>query len=269
MKNIVKYNAEMRKSLIDKIFFIDKIDSQLFVDYGCADGIMLKFLADLFPDSKFVGYDNNAEMIQIAKANLTNMHKNIQFTNDLKIDETNKILCKLRDGKGPPLNSTVIASSIFHEMYCYEALPNGENLYFWTHIQNTCAGLKYVVIRDMCVSSKVFNQQTDLLSVAQIYHEFGPNKVELWENRWGSLNEKKSMIHFLLKYRYMSMNWDREFEENYLSYDLERLLNDIPKDYKIVHIEHYTLPFLKNQIKKDLNIDFNEKTHIKLILEKV
>ena len=260
MKNIVKYNAEMRKSLIDKIFFIDKVESDVFVDYGCADGIMLKFLSELFPDSKFIGYDNNAEMIQIAKHNLTNMHKNIQYTTELSANYFTH---------DPNMTTAVIASSLFHEMYCYETLPSGENLYFWTHIQNEFPGLKYVIIRDMCVSSKILNQQTDLLSIAQIYHKFGPSKVQLWENRWGSLNEKKSMIHFLLKYRYMSMNWDREFEENYLSYDLERLLNDIPKDYKIVHIEHYTLPFLKNQIKKDLNIDFNEKTHIKLILEKV
>jgi hypothetical protein len=34
------YNDEMRKALIDKIFFLDKVqDATVFADFGCADGI--------------------------------------------------------------------------------------------------------------------------------------------------------------------------------------------------------------------------------------
>ena len=59
------YNLSMSKSLIDKIFFMDKIDDtiKVVVDYGCADGILIRFLAPLFPEMTFIGYDKNEEMI--------------------------------------------------------------------------------------------------------------------------------------------------------------------------------------------------------------
>ena len=49
--NLNRYNLSMSKSLIDKIFFMDKIDDtiKVIVDYGCADGTLIRFLAPLFP----------------------------------------------------------------------------------------------------------------------------------------------------------------------------------------------------------------------------
>lgn len=67
-----RYNLSMSKSLIDKIFFMDKIDDtiKVIVDYGCADGALIRFLAPLFPDMFFIGYDKSEEMIgRAAKAN--------------------------------------------------------------------------------------------------------------------------------------------------------------------------------------------------------
>ena len=48
MNDLAVYNSRMRKSLLDKIFFMDKIDGcDRFLDYGCADGSMIKFLAEV------------------------------------------------------------------------------------------------------------------------------------------------------------------------------------------------------------------------------
>ena len=52
-----RYNLSMSKSLIDKIFFMDKIDDtiKVIVDYGCADGTLIRFIAPLFPEITFIG----------------------------------------------------------------------------------------------------------------------------------------------------------------------------------------------------------------------
>ena len=42
VQDVTTYNREMQKSLIDKIFFLDKVeDASLFIDYGCANGAVL------------------------------------------------------------------------------------------------------------------------------------------------------------------------------------------------------------------------------------
>lgn len=53
--DLIAYNLSMKKSLIDKMFFMDKIDDDIKVvmDYGCADGALIRFLAPLFPEIVF------------------------------------------------------------------------------------------------------------------------------------------------------------------------------------------------------------------------
>ena len=63
-----KYTSEMAKSVWDKAFFMDKIPgAKCVIDFGCADGAMIHFLAPLFPDITFVGYDISAELIDKAR----------------------------------------------------------------------------------------------------------------------------------------------------------------------------------------------------------
>jgi trans-aconitate methyltransferase len=68
--NFDKYTEEMRKSIWDKAFFMDKIIGEKFiVDFGCADGALICMLADMFPEMKFYGYDHLPEMIDRARKN--------------------------------------------------------------------------------------------------------------------------------------------------------------------------------------------------------
>ena len=46
----------MKKSLLDKLFFLDKIDSEIIVDFGCANGELIKFMYNLFPNYIYIGY---------------------------------------------------------------------------------------------------------------------------------------------------------------------------------------------------------------------
>ena len=68
------YTESMAKSNWDKAFFMDKIgDTKCIVDFGCADGAMIRMLAPLFPSITFIGYDSNKELIEI----YTSLEKNI------------------------------------------------------------------------------------------------------------------------------------------------------------------------------------------------
>ena len=41
ISNFASYNANMKKSLMDKIYFIDKTEATVFVDFGCSDGELI------------------------------------------------------------------------------------------------------------------------------------------------------------------------------------------------------------------------------------
>ena len=75
------------------------------------------------------------------------------------------------------------------------------------------------------------------------------------------------MIHYLLKYSY-THNWEREVRENYLGLSVEDLMKLIPNDYRVTYQEHYTLPYVAWQVKKDFGIDLRPPKHIKIVLEK-
>lgn len=44
--NLKVYNDNMRKSLLDKAYFLSFVDSDTFIDFRCADGSLLKHIHD-------------------------------------------------------------------------------------------------------------------------------------------------------------------------------------------------------------------------------
>lgn len=249
MNDIKYYTNEMKKSLMDKLFFIDKVDTKRFVDYGCADGAVIKFLASVYPENTYIGYDKNKEMIETAQKD--NEQTNVSFTSDL--NELRTFASEERFG-----DCTMVLSSVFHEIY-----DRHQDKDVWTVIRMFSP--TYLAIRDMCVSRMV-NRESDPIAVATIYRKFGASAVERWEHKWGSLFDNRSLVHFLLKYRF-EKNWETEFEENYLPFTYEQFLCDIPKTYDVIYNEHYTLHFMKQEIRKDFGIDLQDRTHMKLVLK--
>ena len=243
------YNTRMSMSLIDKIYFMDKIgDANLIVDFGCADGAILKHLAKLFPDYQYVGFDISPEMLEIAR---NGSPSNITYTSNW--DE----VLKLIEGK----KAAITLSSLIHEVYTYCSEKEVEE--FWGRVWNSC--FSYVVIREMMVS-KSASRQSDPIAVARIRQCYDKNKLQEWETQWGSLTENWSLVHFLLTYRYTE-NWEREFRENYLPVALEDFFPLIPPKYYPTFMEHYTLPFNRKTIEQDFGIQLQDRTHLKLILE--
>lgn len=247
---IGSYNDGMAKSMIDKIYFMDKIDAEVIVDFGCANGVMLKQLAVMFPAHTYMGFDASEKMLELARED--NPH-DIFFTTQWA-----EMVASIKNTKG---KKAIVLSSIIHEVYSY--CSEREIAEFWDRVFNT--GFDYIVIREMMVS-KTTSRPSDPLSVARIRQCFNKHKIQEWENIWGSITENGSLVHFLLTYRYET-NWEREYKENYLPVTLEDFMPMIPKQYFPTFFEHYTLPFVRNQVEKDFGVQLQDRTHLKLILE--
>lgn len=257
IKNLEKYTNGMKKSLIDKIFFIDKISTPFnLLDFGCANGSLISFLSTLFNDeNSYVGYDFDSKMLELA--NKDNNSEHVSFTSDYS-----HALCSVLRNGYKVLN----LSSIIHEIYSYSSFEEIE--YFWKNqvFSPKYVNFDYIVIRDMIPSSSI-NRESYINDVRKIYNKANQNLLNSFQNKWGSISNFKNMSHFLLKYRYTE-NWDRELVENYLPITVEDLLRCIPDNYDIIYSEHYCLPFLHEIIKKDFNIDFNEPIHFKMVLKR-
>lgn len=251
LPNMARYNSEMKKSLIDKVFFLDKVDSEIFIDFGCADGVLLGFMETMFPEFTYIGYDISEEELAVAPKN----------TKAKLFSDWNALMAYVREIRGTK-KVTVICNSLIHEVYSYS--NDREVAEFWDKIYNS--GFNYVVIRDMCVSHTT-SRPSDIISVAKIRQHFKDHqKINEFEAQWGGLSENWALVHFLLKYRYVE-SWERECYENYLPINLEKMLSLIPATYDPILMEHFTLPFIRQRVMEDFHIDLQDRTHIKLILK--
>lgn len=247
LKDIEVYINRMQKSFMDKMFFIDKIFEPIenIVDFGCANGILIRAMHFLFPEYNYIGYDISEAMIKKAEVLVPEC---AFFT------EWNKI-------EVPFEQSLLNISSTLHEVYSYGDETSISE--FWNRVFSS--GFKYIAIRDMMLSDniKLMSDEEDISKVKKLY----PNKLNEYESIWGPVNIRFNLLHYLLKYSYTE-NWEREVRENYLPVTVEALLEKIPDDYEIVYKEHYVLPYIKQQIKKDCGINLNEATHFKILLKK-
>lgn len=252
--SFASYNENMAKSMIDKIYFMDKVEADVFVDFGCADGILLKYLAHNFPDKTYIGYDLSPEMIQeaIKDAGAVTFSSNWDHVMGL-----------VRGHQEKGQKVCLVLSSLIHEVYAYGGAE--EVATFWKRVWES--GFDFVAIRDMCVSETT-SRPSDPITVARVRQVFDRNMLKEWESHWGNINENWSLVHFFLTYRYQQ-NWSREVRENYLPISLETLLSNIPYRYFPHHIEHYTLPFLRAAVEKDFGVQLQDRTHLKLILRRL
>lgn len=251
ISNYSSYISGMNKSYLDKLFFLDKIENvDAILDFGCAQGDMLKHIHDIDPELDLYGYDNNFEMI--SKANY--YHSNIAI-----FGEDFDVLCKKLDTHTTLLN----LSSVIHEVYSYS--KSSEIKDFWERVFNS--GFQYIAIRDLCLS-KTADRETDMNDYVKAVIKSTPTSLRDFESIWGKVRNNKQLIHYLMKYRYID-NWQREVRENYFPITTEELLSKIPIDkYEIIYFEDYVLPYTYQKVKEDFNIEIKDNTHIKILLKK-
>jgi len=249
--DIHRYTTEMHKSLFDKLFFANLIDTDLIVDYGCADGALIRSHHLMFPSTKLIGYDNDSAMIETAR------DKTQQVNTDFSWNWP-RVQAQVRGAFRPAL----LLSSVLHEVYSYLSVAE------LSAFESTCwqSGFEYVIIRDM-MHSEDMNGPSLSEDVARVWQRLPLWMLEAWEDKWGTIEHKTSLVHLLLTYRYVE-NWDRELLENYLAVGVKTYLSNIPSAYEPIHFRHYTLPFLKHQVKQDFGIDLQARTHVQLILRR-
>ena len=244
--DIELYNRQMSASMGDKLFFeelINKDEIDTIVDFGCADGELLK-------QTKFrcvkIGVDNSPEMRKEAKLNYPDCSYVEKLENIKEVDKTNALFN---------------ASSVIHEIYSY--LSKTEIDRFWKNVFKS--GYKYISIRDMMVSEKTDRPLNDMAELvvrnspyAKLYYDFAKKFPE---------RRERDLLHFFLKYRYEE-NWERESVENYFPITTEELLKLIPENYEIVHFEPYKLEWTRNNIEETFGYKIQDETHLKLLLKR-
>lgn len=253
IKNIQSYIGGMNLGLQDKLFFVDMLDFDAIVDFGCADGSFLKLVSEINPKIKLFAYDIDPNMLLKAKSKLGK--------GSIVTDSWDEIRKSLVYFNKPLLN----LSSVIHEVYSYSKTIDVKN--FWDN-QVFGGDFKYITIRDMIPSTEISKSEISQFKddVKKVKQKFDRNYINSFEERWGSLNSNyRTLIHFLLKYRFTD-NWEREVSENYLPISIETLRKKIPNGYKIVYEDSFLLPFLKKEVKKDFNIDLIHPTHTKMII---
>jgi hypothetical protein len=246
------YINQMNSTISDKIFFADRINFDVIVDFGCADGSTLLKIKQLNPKIKLIGYDIDDDMISKAKANLPNA----LITNDW-----NRVVSEIQKYKSPLLN----LSSVIHEVYSYSNSNSIKS--FWNNVFG--GDFKYISIRDMIPSCEINRDEISTFKddTSKVRRMTNQKLLSSFENKWGHISDNyRTFIHYLLKYKYTD-NWNREVLENYLPITLETLISKIKDGYKIVYQENFILPFFKKQIKNDFNIDILHTTHTKMIIK--
>lgn len=265
ISNYSAYLHGMQMSLQDKLFWTKIIPHDYIntiIDFGCADGTLLDAIDKEQKQQKdekridrlwsLVGIDNNLEMLA-------------------KMEKKNSSILRAQSFEDVPSvfkqNALLNLSSVIHEVYSYCTAE--EILDFWDNVFNS--GFEYITIRDMMISKTVQRKKG--------YHPYGNNmddaqladycEVRNLGNKDFTELDVKNQLEFLLKYRYIE-NWDREVREFYFPIYFEQLLNSVAENgnYYIEYINHYTLPFIKETVKEDFNIDLIDNTHCQLILRK-
>jgi SAM-dependent methyltransferase len=256
IKDIDIYNKRMAGSLLDKMFFVDKVNAYLFVDFGCADGTLLNTIHQMFPNEhKYVGYDINSKMIEIARQKCD---PDIVFYSK-KCD----LLKEIKDARKDGAYTCLILSSVIHEVYAYSGYDEVNEFYKFIF-----GGIfDYIVIRDMMPNNAI-NRPSYITDVARVRALSDPKQLSSFEDIFGSIDNNRNLIHYLLKYKYVE-NWEREVRENYFPITTQKFLSKIPKEYDVDYYEEFILPYTKHQIENDYDITVKDTTHVKIILKKI
>lgn len=264
IRNYDTYNHRMELSMLDKMFFVDKIQPDLIVDFGCADAVLLKAIHQLKPTIKLVGFDNDPNMLKFGTPDI-DIFSDWAFIQALLDEGTAHINADRSTWFEPKYKSSaLILSSVMHEVFHYGSKHDIDS--FWKKVLES--GFDYIIIRDM-LPSRGIDRVADTNDVKKVYHKFlGTKALDDFERVWGSIENNKQLIHFLLKYKYLEPNWEREVRENYLPLTRETLLSKIPLEYDVIYHEHFVLPYLWQTVKQEVGIEIKDPTHLKLILKR-
>ena len=265
--NLDIYTEEMSKSVWDKAFFMDKIiGAKLVIDFGCADGAMIRMLAPLFPNTTFYGYDINDDLIYEAWTKLESpADKNTFFFHKERIfadrHDSFEDMIAMATQYYKPDEICINFSSVLHEVF--SSSPSGKET-----IRRLIEELrpKYITVRDM-----YFDYNRNIVTTTQREHvinqlKIDPKYIEEFEKEHGTIVIWRNFIHFLMKYQWKDNGWEQEMKEDYFSWTLKDLIN-LVGDYTSIFETHYQLPYY-TEAWKNLFFIPTLHTHAQFILRR-
>lgn len=262
--NLKIYTTEMAKSVWDKAFFMDKIPgAKCIIDFGCADGAMIRYLSSLYPDITFIGYDIN--MVLIDKARKTPPF-NANLIYFCGIWEGLNDLWKYVFDHFKKQEICINFSSVLHEVY---SSTGGIDI-----IQKLVSKLepRYITIRDMyCdefIPFVVSHNEHQLIDAFSADKKLEKHAREFTKT-FGPIMNWRDMTHMLMKLQWMDNGWEDELKENYYSWTIDKFIDDIGGNYITSFECRYQLPYLSEKWKKEYewyNPDIH--THAQFILRR-
>ena len=222
IENYDVYNDRMRRSMWDKAFFMDKIpEAELIIDYGCADGSLIRFLHALFPAMRFIGFDIDPAMTAAANA-----HRS----------ENTWFMSSMDD----------VLREVFHYGFDLDSLRGFIR----------AVSPRYLVVRDMMYMSEDDSAPANEAAVGRIREALPDWQIRDFESCFGSISVRKNLVHLLLKYKYTE-NWARECRENYFSYSMEDLTAalDPSGEFETILLSRCILPWCRCDMENTFGID--------------
>lgn len=261
------YTTEMSKSVWDKAFFMDKIPGvKCVIDFGCADGAMIRYLSPLFPDIMFVGYDISKELIDRARKTPP-FNANIIYFEDGPLAGvaalTHFVLNSFK-----PEEICINFSSVLHEVF---SSTGGDTVikYLVTRLHP-----KFITIRDMYCDDPVnfITSSSEVVPMLDMMvHNYGTRMVDKfteYSKKHGALKNWRDFTQLLMKVQWIDNGWEDEMKEDYFSWTLDKLYPIIGA-YSPCFEARYQLPYLSEKWKKEYgwyNPDIH--THAQFILRR-
>lgn len=232
MRNYTTYLKGMKKGNREKLFFLNKIDLNNYdtiIDFGCGKGDILKACAD--GKRNLIGIDCDPVMINYAKRNVPHAKFYSTLTKSMLNEKT-----------------LIIFSSVLHEIESY-----------WTELEKILANThSTVVVRDMRYTGA--DGQIEVSDWEKVVKKSNSRNLTDFIGKY-RLRTQKDLYHWLLKYSYTD-NWELELNENYFSFDYDKLF----ALGSVIYENNYTLGYKKKKVKKDFGINLVDGTHTQLII---
>jgi SAM-dependent methyltransferase len=250
IQNPETYLSRMSKPLQEKLKVAKYITNSCksVLDVGCADGTVTMALADLYPNTNFVGIDLDEDFIKIANERVgkrTNVKFECVYLRDtLAMEERFDV---------------VLFCSVLHEFFSY-----GEGISSVVKALSDARELLNpsgeIVIRDMLLYEYAAKSQlwlSEMVKKIRSKEEMIP-LLDDFEKYFGKIVSIKQVNHFLLKYMYTD-NWPREVKENYTPVCFEQYDKILEMlDMEVSFQRSSTIPFLKDKWRADFGFSEDE-----------
>jgi hypothetical protein len=247
-KDLDAYNESLAKSLEDKRWFLPHVrkDIGLWVDFGCADGTLLRSL----PDGVLkLAYDIDPRQVQRA------IQKGLAGTWEwANVEEA------VRQAKRRGLKVGIHFSSVLDEVKGLTKLVEEVN------------ALKpdAIVIRQHAVDQWAQWKDAPKEWLSAILHVTHPTDLLDFVERYGYVETRKQALQFFLKAPYLgTVDYKRELESDYLGIDAQDYLTMFGAMYRVAYSRHDKgNGYIQRFAYTKFGVYLPDNTHVKIVLER-